>query len=176
MATFQSYAIPVITYAYRSTYYQALINGAGFSQGDIIRRQEQINENTGATTGVESWFNVDTNLALAAAPVVGTDVSAYDSKRKKLTAEQLTVGAAATVLATIPADANLAEVHVWEADVSITLDGATAPTATVGIRQGNGQTFTLEGRDELTKFKAIRLAKTNARLYIEYSRAFDYEN
>ena len=176
MATFQSYPVPTVTYAYRTTFYQALINGTGFSQGDIIRRQEQINKATGAATGSENWFNVDTNAALAAAPVVGTDVSAMDSKRKKLTAEQLTVGAAAATLAAIPADANMAEIHVWDADVSITLDGATAPTATVGIRQGNGQTFTLEGRDELTKFKAIRLATTNARLYIEYSRAFDYEN
>lgn len=174
MAQFQSYAIPAASYSYRTTFYQALQDGTGFTQGDVIRRQEQVNDATGVVTGVETWFNVDTDAALAAAPVVGTDVSAYDSKRKKLASETLTVSNAAVALAAIPADANLAEVHVWDADIALTIDGATAPSATVGFRQANGQSFTLEGREELENFQAIRLTTTDARIYVEYSREFDY--
>lgn len=176
MAIFQSYNIPAPTLSYRTTYYQALVDGAGFSQGDVIRRQEQINDATGVPTGTESWWNVDADAALAAAPAVGTDVSAYDSKRKKLASETLTVGNAAVGLAAIPADANHAVVHVWDADLSLTIDGATAPTSTVGIRQANGQSFELEGQDELVNFQAIRLSTTDARIYVEYSREFDYNN
>lgn len=175
MAVFSGYSTNV-SYSYRTTLYQALINGVGFTQGDIIRLQEQINDATGLATGIVSWTNVDTGLALAGIPVIGTDVSAWDSKRKKLASETLTVAAVAIAFATVPAGANHAEVHVWDADVSVTLDGATAPTATLGIRQADGQTFELEGVDEITNFKAIRLGTTSARLYVEYSREFDYND
>ena len=172
MAIFQSYAIPAASYTYRTLLYRALVDvAANYDAGDIIVRTEQINEATGLATGVETWRNDTQGIALGTAPTVGTDVEALDGLRLKLASETLTVAAAAVPLAAIPAEANHAEVHVWDADISLRLDGS-APTSTVGIRQANGQTFELEGRQELLNFQAIRLAATSARLYVEYSRVY----
>lgn len=172
MAIFQSYAIPAASYTYRTLLYRALVDVPGsYAAGDIIVRTEQINEATGLATGVETWRNDTQGIALGAAPTVGAQVEALDGLRLKLASETLTVSSTAVALAAIPAEANHAEVHVWDADVSLRLDGS-APTSTVGIRQANGQTFELEGRQELINFQAIRLAATDARLYVEYSRVY----
>lgn len=172
MAIFQSYAIPAASYTYRTLLYRALVDvAANYDAGDIIVRTEQINEATGLATGVETWRNDTQGIALGTAPIVGTQVEALDGLRLKLVSETLAVSGTSLALAAIPAEANHAEVHVWDADVSLRLDGSAA-TATVGIRQANGQTFELEGRQELVNFRAIRLAATDARLYVEYSRVY----
>ena len=172
MAIFQSYNIAAPQYQYRTLLYRALVDAVGsYNAGDIIVRTEQINEATGLATGVETWRNDTQGISLGTAPTVGTQIEALDGLRLKLASETLTVAATAIPLAAIPATANHAEVHVWDADVSLRLDGS-APTATVGIRQANGQTFELEGRTELVNFQAIRLAATSARLYVEYSRVY----
>lgn len=173
MAIFNPYPIASASYNYVVTLYRALTGGAGYAEGDILRQTVQINNGTGAPTGVESWYNVDQDKALAATPL-GENIEALDFKRIALSAVPLVVSnaAAGVPLPAIPADANYAEIHIWNADIVFTLDG-TAPTlAGVGFRQANGQTFELEAADELSKFLALRLGATDATLWVQYYRVF----
>ena len=158
--------------------YIANIAGTGFSQGDVIKHIRSFDPNAIAVTVDEEWINHDTGAVLAGAPTIGdgNEVSAIHGDRVALASEQLTVAAAAIGLAAIPASANHAIVHVWDADISLTLDGATTPTATVGTRQADGQTFELESRDEIDNFEAIRLAAVSARLNVQYYRVLDFAN
>lgn len=100
------------------------------------------------------------------------------SQREKLGSEVLTVDntVGGVSFASIPARANHAEIQVLDAGISFTLDGTTAPTATLGMKQAADQLFELEGRDELLNFTAIRLSATDARLYIEYSAIIGLTN
>lgn len=173
MATFSNYNIAPTTYTYVTTYYRALSAGTGYAVGDILRQVTQFNAATGAVTGVATWYNVDQDAAIAAAPA-GADIEALDQNRSVLSSATLPVSnaVAGVGFAAVPADANWAEVHVWDADVAITLDG-TAPTATgTGFRQGDGQTFELQSRAEITGLKAIRLATTDAKLFVTYYRVY----
>jgi len=171
------YNKPIPKYFNKATYYRALEDGAGFSKGDIICRVQQMDEATLQPTGVENWSNVDTGLALAAAPVVGVDVEALDSKRVLLTSETLTTGNAAAGLAAIPANANHAEIQVLDNDVVFTVDGATTPVsnpAPLGVMQADCQIFELESADEIANFNVQNLdAGANARLYVQYYCQFD---
>jgi len=173
MAVFDSYPIAAASYNYVVTLYRALKAGAGYGEGDILRQTAQINNATGAPTGVEAWYNVDQDAALAAAPA-GANIEALDFNRIALSAASLTVSnaAAGVGLPLIPTDANYAEIHIWNADIVFTLDG-TAPTTTgTGFRQANGQMFELESADEINKFKALRLGGVDATLWVQYYRVF----
>lgn len=173
MAAFSNFPVAATVYSYLVTYYRALTAGTGYTVGDVIRETTQINTATGAPTGVKVWYNVDQDVAIAAAPLVA-DIEALDKNRIVLSAASLTVSnvAAGVSFAAPPADANYAEVHVWDADVVVTLDG-TAPTATgTGFRQANGQTFELESRLEITQLKALRLGAVDAKLYVTYYRVY----
>ena len=54
------------TFAYITTIYRAVVDGAGYLAGDILREVTQINGDTGAPTGVVNWYNVDQDAAQAA--------------------------------------------------------------------------------------------------------------
>lgn len=173
MAVFSSFPVPATTYSYLVTYYRALTAGTGYAVGDVLRETTQINANTGAPTGTKVWYNVDQDAAVATAPAVA-DIEALDKNRIVLSSATLTVSnaKAGVSFASPPADANHAEVHVWDADVVITLDGATPTTTGAGFRQGNGQTFELESKEEITKLKALRLGSTDAKLFVTYFRVY----
>lgn len=177
MAIFNPYPIAAAAYRYVVTFYRAIASGPGYAEGDILRQTVQINEATGVLTGVEAWYNVDQDAALAAAPA-GANIEALDFNRIALLATSLTVSnvAAGVGLPAIPADANYAEIHIWNADVVFTLDG-TAPTTTgTGFRQANGQTFELESADEINKFKALRLGGVDSVLWVQYYRVLGGQN
>jgi len=159
-------------------YFRALKTGKEYEKGQILRRIQCIDPTTGVATAT-IWSVADdaTGAPLAAAPVPA-DVEHLDSKRVKLASETVVVAAAAVGL-TPPPEANHAEVHVLDADVVFTLDGATAPVGgatPVGIRQADCQVFELEGKDELANFSALQLGTVGARLYVEYSCQFDFND
>lgn len=182
------FQVPSPSFMYESTYYRVLaddaVNGE-YKKGDILLLSEQVDEATLVPTGVVKWKNVDTSvlITLPFVGVVGTDVEALDNKRVVLSpAEVLTVSSTAVSLAAIPAGANHAEVHVLDAAVIYTYDGATAPVgngaaAPLGVRQGNGQIFELESADEIANFSVMRLdGATDARIYVEYTCQFDFND
>lgn len=173
MAKFEGYPIASASYSYVTTFYRALAAGAGYAVGDIIRQVAQVNNATGALTGISNWYNVDQDANLAAAPPPA-DIEALDNNRVVLGSAQLTVSnvAAGVGFATPPAQANYAEVHVWNADISLTLDGSAPTTGGNGYRQANGQTFELESAAEIAGMKAIRLGATDALLYVTYFRVY----
>lgn len=173
MAKFGAYAVAGASYSIRNTLYRAIAAGVGFAAGDILQLTEQINSATLAATGVVSWYNVDQDAVLAAAPA-GASIEAVDGRRVVSGTETLTVGVASVALATIPAGANFAEIHVWDADVSLRVDGAAA-TAKTGYRQGNGATFELESAGELTNLRAIRLGTVDARLFVTYYTIYSFD-
>lgn len=175
MAKINDYRKPPVTYRYTYDYYRALTTTTGFTEGDILKRSQIINEQTNTVTETE-WENLDTAVILITAPTIGTDVEALDGSRVSKGSESLPVGSSSTTLAAIPDGANLAEIHVLDADVVFTLDGSTTPVGSpvaLGFRAGDGQNFELESRDEIVNFEVVRLATTDARLYVEYYREFD---
>ena len=175
MAIFSNYspsATSSVAFDYSQEFYRVITAGTGTAAGDVIRRHAQVNEATGVETGLVNWYNVSQDAVLGTAPTAA-DINALDSYRNKLGSQVLTVDATiGGVSLTVPAGANHAEIHVWDADVVFTLDGATAPTATVGIRQADGQLFELEGVSELTNAAFLRLGATDARIYVEYSTVY----
>lgn len=177
MAKFGAYTVAGTSYSIRNTLYRAIAAGPGYAAGDILQLTEQINSATLVATGVASWYNVDQDAVLAAAPV-GANIEAIDGRRVVSGTETLIVSAASVGLATIPAGANFAEIHVWDADVALRVDGAAA-TTTTGYRQGNGATFELESANELTNLKAIRLgtvdARVDARLFVTYYTIYSFD-
>ena len=182
------FSVPSPSFMYETTYYRALVDDAAnteYVKGDILLLSEQVDEATLLPTGVVKWKNVDTGVAITLpfAGTVGTDVEALDNKRVSLSpAETLVVSSTAVSLGAVPAGANHAEVHVLDAAIILTYDGATAPVgngaaAPIGIRQGNGQVFELESADEIANFSAMRLdGATDARIYVEYTCQFDFND
>lgn len=177
MAVFNPYPIAGVSYRYVVTFYRAVAAGTGYGEGDILRQTAQMNEATGATTGVEAWYNVDQDAALATAPA-GADIEGMDFDRIALSAAGLTVSnaAAGVGLPAIPANANYAEIHIWNADVVFTLDGTAPTTMGTGFRQANGQTLELESADEINKFKALRLGGVDSVLWVQYYRVLGGQN
>lgn len=84
--------------------------------------------------------------------------------------EDLTVAATAVgFTAATYAEANYATVYVEGGPVRFRLDSGT-PTASVGDTLEVGDRLTLESRDELTRFKAIRRDSTSATLRVHYGK------
>lgn len=172
MATFTNFPIPAASYEYQSSYYRALVAGAEYQPGDILRDTAQIDVSTGQLTGVHSWFNLD-SLSPIGQPAATTDVEALDGSRIVVGTELLPIATGTNQLATIPATANYAEAHVWDGAIVTTVDGAAPTTAGNGYRQDNGQFFELESRQEITGFRAIRLnAAVAAQVYVTYYRVY----
>src|SRR5690348_2963876 len=96
-------------------------NTLGLVQQQGRRQTAQINNATGAPTGVEAWFNVDQDGVLAAVPTFD-DIEALDFKRIALAAASLPVSndPAGVGLPVIPPNANYAEIHVRKGDVVFT--------------------------------------------------------
>ena len=167
MAIFQSFVAPQATFVYRTLLYRAKVAGTGYSLEDVLEEVVKIDEATNTVVSSQ-WFNVTTNSVLAVAPVL-TDLHAYDGHRIALTSEDLAVSTTAVSLASIPATANHAEVHVWGATgadyVIITVDGST-PATNHGVRQSDGLTFELESIDELTNFQVLGVS--NVVLHVQY--------
>jgi hypothetical protein len=65
-------------------------------------------------------------------------------------------------------NATRAKVNVENEDIRVTVDGVTAPTATVGHKFFDGSGFWLESKEELENFLAISMSATNAVLQITY--------
>lgn len=178
IAKFNDYKAPVSSFRTEVSYYRALASNAasGFAEGDILKKVDTVNEGTGAITST-AWSNVDEGTVLAAAPDLANDeAEALDSSRIVVGTSALvsvTDTAAGIPAASIPANANLAEVHVWDANVSITLDGTTPDASGNGTRQADGQHFELESKDEIEKMQAVRLAGSDARLFVTFYRQFD---
>lgn len=63
-------ALPGVDYETRTTTYQAVNNGIGYSTGDIIVRYDIINIATGVITST-IWFNQTTQLQITPAPLPG---------------------------------------------------------------------------------------------------------
>lgn len=170
MARFSDYPTQA-SYSYVETLYRATAAGAGYAIGDIVRQAAQINNATGALTGVSSWYNVDQDAVLTAAPLPA-DIEALDNNRQVLGSAVLLVTNAAAAFAPPPATANYAECSVWLADVVVTVDGSPPTVAGNGVRQKDGQFFELESASELAGFKALRLGATNAQIFVTYYRVF----
>lgn len=87
---------------------------------------------------------------------------------KGLGSERLTVDSTAggVALAAIPVGATSALMRVKTAAICWTDDGATAPTASVGMETEAGETINFNGR--LAKFKAIRRDGVSATLIVNY--------
>lgn len=182
MAIVQSYptAAAATIFGYADEFYRANVAGTGFADGDVIRRTAQIDPTTGLETGVVNYYNVTTDAAITTVPT-GTAIDPLGAFREVLASETITIDntAAGIALTTIPATANHAEIHVHDADIVLTIDGATAPVGgatPIGIRQADGQFFELESREELINFLGIRLSTGDARIYVQYFRVFNGGN
>ena len=182
MAIVQGYPTATATtvFGYSSEFYRANVAGTGFADGDVIKRTAQIDPTTGLETGVVNYYNVTTDAAITTVPT-GTAIDPLGAFREVLTAETITIDntVAGVPLTTIPATANHAEVHIHDADMVLTIDGATAPVGgatPIGVRQANGQFFELESREELVNFLGIRLSTGDARVYVQYFRVFNNAN
>lgn len=81
--------------------------------------------------------------------------------------EQKTVSSSAVGFASIPPDANKAVVVVENANIRWRDDG-TDPTSSVGTKSYVNTTITINGRDRISAFRAIRLSTTDAKLSINY--------
>jgi len=174
MAKFNDYSIQQTTYRYNYDFFRALVTTAEYNEGDILKRTQQINEQTQSVFST-TWENLDSGASVLTLPTIGTDVEALDTSRVHKGSETLTVSSTAIGLASIPSGATLAEVHILDADIVFTLDGATTPvggSSPVGYRQGDGQTFELESKDEIDNFDSIRLNAGDARIYVEYYREY----
>ena len=174
MAKFNDYKIAQTSFRYEYDLFRALADGTGFVIGDILKRTQVVNESTQLVSQT-IWENLDQGSVLGSAPTIGTDVEALDTSRVSLDSETVVIGASGTSLATIPSGATLAEIHVLDADIVFTLDGTTVPVggvSPVGYRQGDGQTFELESKDEIDNFNAIRLGASDARIYVQYYREY----
>ena len=174
MAKFNDYRVPQTSFRYEYDLFRALQDGADFAAGDILKRTNVIDESTQLVSST-ICENLDTGTILWSVPTIGTDVEAFDATRESLGSETLAISSSAIGLASIPSGATLAEVHVLDADIVFTLDGTTTPVGggtPLGYRQGNGQTFELESKDEIDNFDAIRLGSSDARIYVEYYREF----
>lgn len=89
------------------------------------------------------------------------------ASRQRLTVDDTAGG----VTITAPARARVAHCRLETAQIRFTLDG-TAPTSTTGQILEVGETLELEGRDEITGFKAIRTGSTSGVLDIEFFAYF----
>lgn len=162
MAIFQGFTPVATSFIYNEYKYRAKVNGAGFSVEDVIVKKDKVNEATGAVVS-STYFNVTTQTDITATPPAVTDLHAYDGYRIVLRTEQLAFDENAAVsLSAIPAEADHAEVHVWDltGDVNnialLTIDGSTPSFGShIGFRQADGQTFELESIDEIRNLQAI---------------------
>lgn len=173
MAVFNDFPVAAPSFGFVTSYYRALVDGAEYEEGQILRATAQFDTATGQLTGIVTWFNLDAGTAMMAPPANQADVGALDNSRIILGTEALFVTAVADPLGGIPPSANYAEAHVWNADVVVTVDGTTPSAATGnGFRQANGQMFALESREELEGFQAVRLGAADAKIYLTYFRVF----
>lgn len=160
-------------------FYRAVTTGVGYTAGDILRRVSALNTLTGIELGVISWFNVSTGLVVA--PPIAIDINALDYYQVNLTSEIITIDntVLGIPLTTIPTLANYAKVQVLDANIVLTLDGTTLPVGgatPIGFLQQARQIFTLEGRDDLVNFLAIREGVSNARIYVQYLTVYSGNN
>ncbi len=85
--------------------------------------------------------------------------------------EKITVSTVAKTLDADKVAAAFRAVFIIEAasgkHLRMRYDG-TAPTSTSGSTWADGQSFTLEGRDNLTNFSAIRSDDTDVTLHVHY--------
>lgn len=81
--------------------------------------------------------------------------------------EQLTVADTAVGFASIPTNADKAVIVVEDKTIRWRDDG-TNPTSTVGTKAFANTWITLEGRQKITQFKAIRQGADSAKLSISY--------
>lgn len=156
MAIFQGFTPAAVSFIYNEYKYRAKANGTGFSVEDVIVKKDKVNEATGAVVS-STYFNVTTQTDITTTPPAVTDLHAYDGYRIVLKTEQLGFDETGVFpLLAIPAEADHAEIHVWDVmgdpnNVAlITIDG-TAPSfgSHIGFRQSDGQTFELESIDEI---------------------------
>jgi len=81
--------------------------------------------------------------------------------------ESLTVGAASTPLASVPASADHAVCTNETGQIRFRIDGV-APTAAEGHLLEVGGTLNLEGKGELANFRGIRTGGTSGVLKVSY--------
>ena len=84
--------------------------------------------------------------------------------------ERLTIDATAGgVELTKPAGAKYANCRLESGQVRFTLDGSTAPTTSVGRIMEVGEILSLESKEEIANFAAIRTGAVSGVLDVEYS-------
>ena len=165
------YNVPQVANLTRVTLSRALAAGAGYAEGDILSQTEIVNQLTGATIATY-WKNEDTETALAAAPVL-TDVESLDSLRIVVGSEILPFAAVAAGLATIPANANIAELHVWGGDIVYNYDGSAPNDLTSdGYRENDGNTFELEGAQEIANFQVKGILTAVGNIKVTYIKEY----
>ena len=146
-----------------SDYFKSTTTVAGqWVKGDQLKRVTVTNESATSVVPLYRWYNVSDGSEPTTVPVIGTDCIIWSGARVVVGSEILTVAATAVSLASIPSDANHAEIHVWVNDVIFNVDGVTpAPATFNGYRQSNGVSFELESRDEIDNFEAIQLVASS---------------
>ena len=156
-----------------STYFRAINSGVGYSLGDILQKFVQFDSVALTPTANIEWFNVNTNTFIGTP--LNADIFPVDKYRLLLTSETITVSNVAVGLTTIPATANYAEIQAHDANLVFTYDGTTIPSTgpDIGVVQTMGSFITLQSRDEIVNFNAIRQNATDARIYVQYLTAFN---
>lgn len=99
--------------------------------------------------------------------VPGRPARQKEYEDKPLGYEQKTVSDSAVGFDSIPSNAMKAVISVEDATIRYRDDG-TDPTTTTGIIAYNGTVIILQGRESITKFKAIRTGAIDAELNCLY--------
>lgn len=148
-------------------YYVAKFTDPGnYNTGDIVKQINKINL-IDDTLVSSRLFNVNSGAFIAQDDI--SDLQPIQGDRISLTTEQLTITPAIN-FQNIPDLANYAEIHVWDAAIIFTLDGANNPDAStkMGTRVNAGSNFKLVSREELLNFLASNLTTSQSNIYIQY--------
>ena len=156
--------------------YRAIATGTGYSPGDLIQRFTQLDATTLVPTGNVIWFNVDTQLVIAAP--LSVDIVSERAIRIPEQAVSITVDNTAggvSIFGFMTGLTNYVEIQIHDAPIIFTYDaGHTPPTVSppVGVLQETGALIKLQSRLEALNFRAIRATGVDATLHVQYLQVY----